>query len=835
MKLFKKAAALFFCLALALSVMAVSALADEEAELLAAARINLNPEFTVTLTQKNNDTATDHVGSGTTNNGLEINASDTVTFDINLAYSHTETAPYPDFTGLKLDSFQFDFVPGEQSDASGNKGATFVSAKVVIGSNEYTINHEGTVGTNYTNTYAYYSSGTNTDIVLASSATKIGEITVAFAGAAQDKAIIPEITNILFHVNGGNGTGYQDMRRPAKLKSGSTAQGEISFAPGSWNSSSNTYTDMIVIDGSGAQVTTSPDTSLLEPAAGVSDTPIWVNPTYTVKLQEFEPDGTTGIIALKKASGIAVTSDVKYNFTEGSFKTNSDYKDADGKSTVLTHKEIPGYTLQGWMVTADTDASTTWEAYAWNGIDAWDKETSYPAYTGTSVTHTNNPTTETYWAANAWVTATIDSNGKVETTTTGITKSADGTVIGVNFIPKDTAAGATYTVIPPKMAGDITLTPVYTRDVYTATFNAGDNDAKFAENANNLTPVNALSNPVVTVAYRTKTYTIEDLYGGNTPAIIDFLDLANNTEKENKGLARVGYKFVGWTIGAQNDITDNTTYTETEYQWVKNQNTRVNEVEVIHIDDEQDENNYIHHATCKHYGSLTFTAEWELDICFAKVNYTYAGGSNYSLILVGVPAPDTGSNYDDKYTYTCQVGSGINAQDYDMFIIPKTDNNETIAAINANRRNGYVAAAYAATNANSTNNTNYTFTEEYLRGGTGANATGNYVLYAYIASADTPESYIKLEETNDTRNEPLKYDGDIDGSGIVNVGDFGNVIALIRKEAVEGIFVMTDQTNVKVRLLADMHAKESDTSVFGSIADVKAIYNVMGYQANVNA
>jgi len=823
MKFIKKAAALFFCLALTLSVMAVTAAANEEAELLAGVGKQGNPEFKVTLTQVADSAILDRDSTKTP--GSEINPTQTVNYDLYLAYKHVAGSAYPEFTATnEIYGFQFDYDSNYSDNHSATIHTVTMNKKASEFSDEYiTIGTASTYSSGTMVRYAYTSSDggpfkmedTNVTVGEASDGigVKIATLTVEFEHAHTNVAIKPTIKNIMIYVRDN-----QYIQIPVATP----AEGKIAnYEPASGDTEPASVTYYKENGHSDATVDTSDLTSVIVQP----EIPVYVNPVYIATVEHFKANTTTGFAEKMTDSDTGYQTFVTYNYTTGNTgataaaaSTKPDVTGATGAAAALTvlknEDPISGYTFQGWMVTADTNPSNSWAEYS-SSTNPWTNTESYPATTErTGYTMAGVPV----WKANADGETDGDSwynTGRVELT--------NDTKTNVNFIK---ASSDTNTTILPGLVGNITLTPVYTRNVYQAEFNAGDassaprnsgqGKAKFGDT------YNATGTAPAAVSY-TKNYTIQDLYNGT--AAVDYLELKDGNGIGSgaqatgpQGLNRKGFKWVGWTISGDTGTygvvsADRTTPASGDtpavvrYTWDTNATTTVNSVPVLAFADNSD-------ITCKHYGDVKFTAEWELDICFAKIDYQYAGTG--SMILVGVPLDATAGNYEPRYTYKCNNNA--------MFIIPGDEGE------NSTRRGGYVNAAYTATATNATNSTAYTFTSAYL---TGSEGTGSYVLYAYIAASNTAESAITLTESiNDEThpgNDTLVYNGNIDDYDGVNVGDFGNVNTLLQTKGANVLSIDVPEF-VKARLQADVSVGDADDVDFGSIRDVKVIYNKMGYE-----
>lgn len=885
MKCFKKVAALLFCVALALSVMAVGAFADDEAQLFSGANgvtVVSNSDFTVMLTKS---TAQSDILDRDNVQGYEINYDQKVSFDIIMAYSESGAFRGNGSTGSTtsdktIDGFQFEFKP------ENNYGATLYDAviyKNTSDNNPTHITHPtdqelayfGDNQTAYQDTYAYSSLGTKeSDITLPSSetlsfsynaatstetvagGTKIGMITLAFTGATQAVNIYPQIENLLIHVRD-----VETLQQPVAATDNSytstnaTGYSEIS---GTVNGGKNPST--------GDKVPT-PNVNSFHGCTIRAFIPVIVNPVYNVTLEKFAPNENSGIIA-KVTEGQNTTVTLKYDFMSGSFLTNNNYTDGSGHDTILTNPSIFGYTFKGWMVTVDTKESTTWAAYTGQKSDStdyspkWDMNTSYPATT-TEMSIKNTP--QNQWEGDEW-----NTSGKVSFTLTTnedmtMTGRHSNTADGVNFITVNEATEISTdepvvgkTAFPAGLVGDITLTPVYTRDVYTATFNSGDNNASFGEN--DISPyvaarVGGATDTNGSTAYQyTRQYTIEDLWGREETEedsvaehVLDFFTLndanVSKTTANDKpsvdpagpqGLTRKAYKFVGWDVA----LTEGSTAPNSAYIW--------NRAADLSATASYNSKQILKEATAKHYGDVTFTAQWEEDIYYAEIGYQYAGTAN-SLILVAVPK---GANYNADYTYTYKV-SGANQR---MFIIPEGD---ATSGTEVGQRAAYLSYAKTLTNA-------LTYDEKITDAKTASN--DGYVMFAYIdtASTDSPNKIsnagkVEIVEAEgeygaeitdaangvvDTKcaNYALKYDGDVDGSKAINVGDFGNVDSLLNADTA-AVFQITGNTGwygVRARLEADVYSNDANDTLegdalkkFASIADVKTIYNLMGYKQNI--
>lgn len=832
MKLLKKTAALLFCLTLALSVMAVTAWADDEATLLnGLAEPVPNSKFEVTLvkaastdTTFTNDAShltavmTDNIldRDATTVNGYEVNKADSVTFKIMLAYHGNTFTPYDPTTeeGNKISGFQFTYDPGTKEDTNSNKGVTITG--LTIGNQDVLpVRNASTAGT----TYASGSLGSESnDIGMpGSTAVMIGTVTFSFNGALQENTpLTPTITGmqvfvrnethpqLLVKVKNSSGTVITPTDGDYSNLSEYASGGNFSISDGGGGSTSVTYNE----------------------ATATTDKPIYVNPYYEVTVEHFQANANTGIAEKITDSNVPDTveeadkaeyirSTVRYYFD-----TNAIPADQQATANKLPNeKPIPGYTFQGWMVTQNNDGtnlSATWDAYA-NSDGSWSKTTSYKV----RVTSVPSGADASSWATTEAVSAWDATNEATtpalyvnfDSRTTAIENTPTGVgVEGVKFI---TVGNQDVTSIPGGYVGPITLTPVYTRDVYAVRFSADNfetNTGSKAYFANNGATVQSSENKTYT-----DYYTIENLANGT--AVNDYLDIAYGVNApyvhgENENLKKPGYKFVGWVPSGDGTSSD------TGYAWTTDATTRVNSVPVIRT------------APMKRYGSLTLTAEWEPDIYFAKVNYWYAGTAN-SLILVAVP----NASYQDTYTYKCESKNASgDTTDFAMFEIPSAKP----------QRQTYINAAIDVASGDVTVTGANTITAALFGVGddnndSGTYHTAGYHLFAYIAkTSDTDENDITLEESASTSNTSIAYDGDVDGSLTFSIADFGNVDSLLNDatDTTANIFAITSREGVEARLEADMSTAidaldptGEAARAFASIKDVKDVYNVMGYNA----
>jgi len=165
MKLFKKAAALFFCLALALSVMAVSASATD-------------PTVAVTLVLNSEETYTDLDN----NNKYELNANTYITYDIQIALTDAEGSPLT-VNGVAFKAGATAALPTGVAISQVLNGAS--------GTNSIPVNNYGA--------YGIYAEGTTADITVSGTPTTIGRITYSIAatvGATAVAEFVPQLTEV---------------------------------------------------------------------------------------------------------------------------------------------------------------------------------------------------------------------------------------------------------------------------------------------------------------------------------------------------------------------------------------------------------------------------------------------------------------------------------------------------------------------------------------------------------------------------------------------------------------------------------------------------------------
>jgi hypothetical protein len=739
--------------------------------------------------------------------------------------------------GDTIDGFQFTYVPGSSNDtaADSNKGVTITGLQI----GGQTIVPGRKASGNYANIYAFGALGnTDGDIPMPGSTPAIiGTVTFSFANAAQNVALTPTIKTMLIQVRG-----TQHPQWIVKAPESGSDASEYPLGEGGYITDGTPYGGYTMPTDFGDD-----NTDYSAYVDGTAKTyPIYVNPHYNVTVEHFQANSTTGVA--EKITD--ATSTVTYYFDTQDLPTPD-----TGKlpyNTLTNEPNIPGYTFKGWMVTENKDdnnnSSGTWDAYT--GSDGnWVQTKSYPKVDAVPSAATTTEWTKKNSTVTAWdaknnadpAVAFVDFNIRGNAITGNPSAVADG----VKFIPVDTTTTETVsendeqetvhvTKIPTGYVGPIKLTPVYIRNVYAVKF-----DADKAENFNNygskarFGAAEASSNDNYAARTRTDYYTIEDLVDENGNAT-DYLKIAyiddvahplHIVAGSNHDLQKPGYKFVGWVpsgFGAGDEVDDKTI--EGTYKWTAPYETRVNKTNVIRSD-----------AQRMRYGALTLTAEWELDIYFAKVNYWFGGEAN-ALIMVAVP----NANRVETYTYECESKDAAGtATKFAMFEITATD-----------QKNAYMDAAMTASDADSNHPDQYggyTITSAFFKreGEPLGSYAAAYHLFVYIADASTTEAKITLNEATDTTgNNDFPYNGDVDGSGFVSVADFGNVDTLLNddSEETDHIFAFTTRDGVEARLKADK-STATDTKdpmkegtneflrAFASIKDVKEIYNVMGYGA----
>jgi len=790
MKFMKKAAALIFCLALALSVMAISAsAADDEAQLLSAT-VDSNTTLKLVDTTASNSDINGENGkeytSGTggtvaiqlssTNDNFTVNAFEfTVGTGASGATVTLDTvAGSSDFSITESNNGKYTFSTNAAS------GVTVATDPVTVATIAFTVASDTPGATNTISISGFK---------LLNTTSESGEaLRPATDNASVSVEVDPQYTvtvknpsvdsdGIIEAVPTYNATIVSNSYKILAGKSAATSTPTLSHyeftgfvvdtteSTGSWQT----------LTGDDCKIASVGDLdTLLDNHANWGD--LVLNAQYTptkfvLTVKKATPQSNGTIDKTSYANYGYVTTDV----TQYQYDIEGNVFDTSGSSTALnaTTVAVPYYDFKefvpvesasgsgNWVATETqnpTAGSYTFPTGKWGNVE-FDATYTPKVYTitinqppvngngiittGTSVAFTTAQSVE--YTVEGKVSA--DDNAQDATLPASLTKTAY-TFANNYKVETDSENGwggenATISSIGVGKHGNVTLVAQFTPTTYTVTYDL--DGGAFTGTYNDKTAVSPKTATTATYSNESEfKYTIEDTDD----------DASNFTFGTP---VKPGYNFTGWTAAKVGDG---------EYGTFPAASATANYAGV--------------------YGNVKLTATWAIEGKFATTDYWYGKSENDTtdmLILFAVPTANVPTQTIEGTT--TQVGAykfGSNA----MFKTTK------------------YASVFPASGDNAlTNGTEYT-------------------IFAYIGSGTDVTADSFSYDAAIAANESVSYDGNVTGDTEKDAADYGNVVAMLANRAYEN-----GALTVKARLEADMDDGNDTDRYFGTIADVRAIMNAV--------